>query len=426
MRFAATVHNIERLLRYLVEPLEPAKRAPARDPLYVRSKVLRRKFEQLDCQQPIRHPKLRPCSDMLLHKTIPESHKTPVVRDNSILSGIIGDFRCTCCHMRPRDYAATPLPQPPAEYTPPLPERCSAPIQHQASTRDTPTVEAPECAARQRQRAASGKHRPLPQQAEQKVRGSPQQTGPAPWQLRPFVGHLATMVRKEAGRGASIALWIAAAAACECSQEQAIPAATNASAGGATMGGAGGVTTGGSSTTPNTLPRFCPTATCEYAGRILGVGQIVPSIGDCNTCTCNVHVNPSDCTQDTTQPTCTQLDCTGSCSYAGQRYASGTTFSATDGCNQCSCSEGIVSCGDTPCSCDAWQFWRRYEKSDAGLCDVIDFDCPAGTSSFANACGCGCEQSPDCPQIMGCVGDDYTELFCPTATLCPFGIPWGD
>jgi hypothetical protein len=40
-------HNIERLLRYLGEPLEPPKRAPARDPPYFQSQVLRRKLSEL-------------------------------------------------------------------------------------------------------------------------------------------------------------------------------------------------------------------------------------------------------------------------------------------------------------------------------------------------------------------------------------------
>jgi hypothetical protein len=41
-------HNIERLLRHLGEPLEPPKRAPARDPPYFQSQVLRRKFGELN------------------------------------------------------------------------------------------------------------------------------------------------------------------------------------------------------------------------------------------------------------------------------------------------------------------------------------------------------------------------------------------
>ncbi len=34
-------HNIERILRYLGEPVEPPRRAPARDPPYFKSKVQR-------------------------------------------------------------------------------------------------------------------------------------------------------------------------------------------------------------------------------------------------------------------------------------------------------------------------------------------------------------------------------------------------
>jgi hypothetical protein len=41
-------HNIERLLRYLGEPLEPTRRAPARDPPYFKSKVLWRKLSELN------------------------------------------------------------------------------------------------------------------------------------------------------------------------------------------------------------------------------------------------------------------------------------------------------------------------------------------------------------------------------------------
>ena len=41
-------HNIECLLRHLGEPLEPPKRAPARDLPYFQSKVLRRKIGELN------------------------------------------------------------------------------------------------------------------------------------------------------------------------------------------------------------------------------------------------------------------------------------------------------------------------------------------------------------------------------------------
>jgi hypothetical protein len=41
-------HSIERVLRYLGEPLEPPRRSPARDPPYFKTQVLRRKFNELN------------------------------------------------------------------------------------------------------------------------------------------------------------------------------------------------------------------------------------------------------------------------------------------------------------------------------------------------------------------------------------------
>jgi hypothetical protein len=41
-------HNIERFLRHIGEPIQVPPRAPARDPPYFKSKVLRRKFGELN------------------------------------------------------------------------------------------------------------------------------------------------------------------------------------------------------------------------------------------------------------------------------------------------------------------------------------------------------------------------------------------
>ena len=41
-------HSVERVLRYLGEPLEPPRRAPARDPPFFKTQVLRRKFGELN------------------------------------------------------------------------------------------------------------------------------------------------------------------------------------------------------------------------------------------------------------------------------------------------------------------------------------------------------------------------------------------
>jgi hypothetical protein len=55
-------------------------------------------------------------------------------------------------------------------------------------------------------------------------------------------------------------------------------------------------------------------------------------------------------------------------------------------------------------------------------CPVIKYTCPEGTSHFSNACGCGCEQSADCPEWFNCMpGPDAPP--CDTdaiKTKCPY------
>jgi hypothetical protein len=42
----------------------------------------------------------------------------------------------------------------------------------------------------------------------------------------------------------------------------------------------------------------------------------------------------------------------GSCTYDGQTYAAGSSFPATDGCNTCSCADGMVACTEMACAPD--------------------------------------------------------------------------
>jgi hypothetical protein len=167
-------------------------------------------------------------------------------------------------------------------------------------------------------------------------------------------------------------------------------------------------------------------ADCSYGGYRLEPGDRVPSVDDCNSCQC--PVTGASCSMNAEQPViCTNLDCTGACSYAGRRYPSGESFPSTDGCNQCSCANGTVSSDDAACPCAPNQEgWRRYDKTNADDCATIDFECPTGSSVFTNACGCGCEQSPDCPSYIQCqtTGADAgvaggSGVGCPSATVCP-------
>lgn len=145
---------------------------------------------------------------------------------------------------------------------------------------------------------------------------------------------------------------------------------------------------------------------CKYVGFLVSSETSLPSIDDCNTCSCRDTGEPT-CNPGPMEMICTEHDCTGACSYAGRSFPNGASILSTDGCNSCSCSEGTVTCGDVPCACDPnVEYWRRYEKANASDCAVVDFACPPGSSVFTNACGCGCEQSRECPR----------EVFCDTTT----------
>lgn len=120
------------------------------------------------------------------------------------------------------------------------------------------------------------------------------------------------------------------------------------------------------------------------------------------------------------------------CEYDGVNYAPGDSFPATDGCNTCTCMEdGTVACTEMAClpdDCDPEaEWWREYVGDSPETCAVIRFACEGQTTYFANACGCGCEQSADCPEWFNCMpgpgvpGCDLEWI----REHCPFsGIAW--
>jgi len=168
------------------------------------------------------------------------------------------------------------------------------------------------------------------------------------------------------------------------------------------------------------------TPTCDYGGLRLPAGTTVPAIDDCNTCSC--PETGATCYKRTESMICTTHDCSGACSYAGRTYTNGASFPATDGCNQCSCTNGVMSCDNVACTCSPKsEPWRLYQKTNASECATFEASCPQGTSAFSNACGCGCEQSLDCPtpNYGGCPtnwddgGVPNGNVFCPSAVVCP-------
>lgn len=91
------------------------------------------------------------------------------------------------------------------------------------------------------------------------------------------------------------------------------------------------------------------------------------------------------------------------CVYEGVSYGVGASFPSIDGCNTCTCTDQGVSCTEIACECSPeTEWWRDYVTTDIGQCLVILYDCPDNTTGFENNCGCGCEQSGECPQYLDC------------------------
>src|SRR5438132_1048756 len=64
----------------------------------------------------------------------------------------------------------------------------------------------------------------------------------------------------------------------------------------------------------------------------------------------------------------------------------------------------VGSCTKKACQCDptAEAHQRVYVGKSPSECAVIDFTCTGNTTMFSNACGCGCEQDPSCPDWFDC------------------------
>lgn len=64
-----------------------------------------------------------------------------------------------------------------------------------------------------------------------------------------------------------------------------------------------------------------------------------------------------------------------SCSYDGKRYASGDSFPATDGCNNCSCDDGSVECTEIGCSSSSCQYEGKTYAGGVTFNDADGDEC---------------------------------------------------
>lgn len=153
--------------------------------------------------------------------------------------------------------------------------------------------------------------------------------------------------------------------------------------------------------------------------------HIETDVQNCGSCGA-VCMTPPDamvqCAAGTCQITSIPRDV---CVYGGAEYQPGEEFPSRDGCNTCSCVDDVgptasIACTDQACACDPEnEPHRNYVGLDARTCMLVDYYCTDNTTMFGNECGCGCEQSSECPVTMDCTPMSGT---CnePLAARCPY------
>jgi hypothetical protein len=113
---------------------------------------------------------------------------------------------------------------------------------------------------------------------------------------------------------------------------------------------------------------------------------------DCNTCFCQNGSIGS-----------TAIAC-AACQYGGKGYFVGESMPALDGCNTCTCeASGMVACTEKACACHPGVDKLHYILTDPHQCELAEYECPANTTPFQNGCGCGCAQAADCPPSIDCL-----------------------
>jgi len=82
----------------------------------------------------------------------------------------------------------------------------------------------------------------------------------------------------------------------------------------------------------------CVKPECDYNGHTHYHGESFPSDDGCNQCTCYDGI-----------VACTLRFCARICEYEGQTYIEGASFTAADGCNTCRCLSGQAACTRMAC-----------------------------------------------------------------------------
>lgn len=147
---------------------------------------------------------------------------------------------------------------------------------------------------------------------------------------------------------------------------------------------------------------------CNYAGEHHADGDSFPDQDGCNQCTC-----------ESGQVSCTLKDCVpdAGCDYGGEDYDVGATFPSSDGCNQCTCQrDGSVACTQKACdaTCDYIEAERKQELANVQSCSTA---AECGQPISGSSCGC----TRDLVARKDADLDRYLELQKSAAELCDSG-----
>lgn len=148
---------------------------------------------------------------------------------------------------------------------------------------------------------------------------------------------------------------------------------------------------------------------CDYAGKHYAMGSSFSASDGCNQCSCT----------DGGQVACTAKACAPNdgCDYAGKHHDVGSTFASLDGCNQCTCeNDGSVSCTLRACSdsCESLDAEREQELASVQRCST-SADC--GQPIVGSSCGC----TRDLVARKDANLDRYLELQQSASQACGYG-----
>ena len=149
--------------------------------------------------------------------------------------------------------------------------------------------------------------------------------------------------------------------------------------------------------------------TCSYNGKSYLAGASFSDSDGCNTCTCSEDGSVA----------CTAMACPDGCNYNSTFYEVGETFDAEDGCNTCECTDDdTVACTEMACNpepgecSDDQGYFEPGCGGENGIVEIeagcyqqcgssTDTPCQTGICQRTDINPCVCQEGMDCCDACG-------------------------